>query len=110
MKTIAFHAKALEFILEQEAEIRREIGEALRDLQKGVSLGLPLSRPLPVVASGVHELRVQGGRTSVRVLYVAKLADRIVVFHGFQKKTQKMPAHEIAIGQQRLREVLHEQG
>jgi phage-related protein len=29
------------------------------------------------------------------------------VFHGFQKKTQKTPTQEIAVGQQRLQEVLH---
>lgn len=72
VKSVSFHPKALAFIREQESDIRREIGEALRDLQKGVSLGLPLSRPLPVVGSGVHELRVQGARTTVRVFDVAK--------------------------------------
>ncbi|MGZ8423260.1 MAG: type II toxin-antitoxin system RelE/ParE family toxin [Nitrospira sp.] len=30
-----------------------------------------------------------------------------MVFHGFQKKTQKTPTHEIAVSQQRLEEVVH---
>ncbi len=62
---------------------------------------------MPVVASGVHELRVKSGGTAVRVFYFVKLADAIIVFHGFYKKTQKTPVHEITVGQQRLEEVLH---
>ena len=106
MKSITFHPKALAFIRSQSSTIKREIGEALRDVQKGISLGLPLSRPMPAVASGAHELRVRSATTTVRVFYFVKLADTIMVLHGFQKKTQKAPAHEIAVGQQRLKEIL----
>lgn len=107
MKSVTFHPKALEFIREQPPAMRREIGEALRDVQKGISLGLPLSRPMPVVASGAHELRVRDPTTAIRVFYFVNLPDTIVVFHGFQKKSQKAPQREIAVGQQRLQEVLH---
>jgi phage-related protein len=41
------------------------------------------------------------------VFYFVKLADAILVFHAFQKKTQKTPKREMALGQQRLKEVLH---
>lgn len=107
VKSITFHPKALAFIRSQSPTIKREVGEALRDVQKGISLGLPLSRPMPTVASGVHELRVRSTTTIVRVFYFVKVTDTIVVFHGFQKKTQKTPTQEIAVGQQRLQEVLH---
>lgn len=107
MKPVIFHPKALAFIRGEEPEVRKTIGEALRDLQKGISLGLPLSRPMPTVASGAHELRLKSKTTAIRVLYFAKLAEAIVVFHAFQKKTQKTPPHELAVGRQRLREVLH---
>jgi len=107
IKSITFHPKALAFIRSQSPPIKREIGETLRDVQKGIHLGLPLSRPMPAVASGVHELRVRSATTAVRVFYITKLADTILVFHGFHKKTQKTPTHEIAVGQQRLKEVLH---
>ena len=107
MKSITFHPKALVFIRGQSPAIKREIGEALRDVQKGIRLGLPLSRPMPVVASGAHELRVRDSTTTIRVFYLATLADTIVVFHGFQKQTQKTPKHEIAVARQRLKEALH---
>ncbi len=59
------------------------------------------------VASGTHEFRVMGKTSSVRVFYFVKLAEAILVFHVFQKKTQKTPKREMALGQQRLKEVLH---
>ena len=107
MKPIVFHPKALALIRGEDPESRKAIGEALRDLQKGISLGMPLSRPMPEVASGVHELRVRGKTSAVRVFYFVKLAEAILVFHAFHKKTQKTPQREVAIGQQRLREVRH---
>ncbi len=69
---------------------------------------MPLSRPMTVIASGVHELRVRGERASVRVFYYVRLADAIIVFHAFQKKSQKTPAREIDLARRRLREVLDE--
>jgi phage-related protein len=106
VKSITFHPKALAFIRSQSPAIKREVGEALRDVQKGISLDLLLSRPMPTVASGVHEFRVRSATTVVLVFYFVKVADTIVVFHGFQKKTQKTPTQEIAVGQQRLKEVM----
>jgi phage-related protein len=48
-----------------------------------------------------------GETSSVRVFYFVKLAEAILVFHAFQKRTQKTPKREMALGQQRLKEVLH---
>lgn len=108
VKPIDFHASALEFIREQATSIRRHIGEALRDLQKGVNLGMPLSRPMPIIAPGVHELRIRGEETTVRIFYYVRKADAIIVFHAFQKKSQKTPSREINLARQRLQEVLNE--
>jgi phage-related protein len=108
MKPVDFHPRALEFIRGQSASIRRQVGEALRDLQKGVSLGMPLSRPMTTVARGVSELRVRGEGEKVRVFYYMRKADAIIVFHAFQKKSQKTPSREIHLACQRLQEVLNE--
>jgi len=106
VKPIVFHAKALAFIREQSISIRRQIGEALRDLQKGVSLGMPLSRQMTVIAPGAHELRVRGDGSTVRVFYYVHRSDSIVVFHALQKKSQKTPLREINLARKRLKEVL----
>jgi phage-related protein len=107
VKPVLFHPKALNLIRGEEPDIQKQIGEALRDLQKGISLGPPLSRPMPTVAAGVSELRVRGKTAAIRVFYFVKLPEAIVVFHAFQKKTQKTPAQELTLGRQRLTEVLH---
>lgn len=106
MKGIKFHPKALAFIRELSPEIRQKLGESLRDLQKGLSIGMPKSRPMPSVAPGAAELRVKDASTTARVFYLTKVADLIIVFHGFQKNTQKTPPHEIEVGKKRLKEIL----
>jgi phage-related protein len=105
VKSVRFHPKALEFIREQSPALRQCIGEAIRDLQKGMTLGMPLSKPMPSVASGVYELRLKDKGSAVRIFYFVKLDDAILVFHGFQKKTQKTPQHEIVVAWKRLKEV-----
>jgi hypothetical protein len=72
MKPVDFHPRALEFIRAQPPSIRRQVGEALRDLQKGVSLGMPLSRPMTAIAPGVSELRVRGEGATVRAFYFVR--------------------------------------
>ena len=67
---------------------------------------MPLSRPVASVASGVEELRVRDRSGAYRVFYYAKLADSVLIFHAFTKKTQKTPPAEIALAQKRLKEML----
>jgi hypothetical protein len=45
---------------------------------------------------------------TVRVFYATARAEAIIVFHAFQKKSQKTPAREIELARRRLGEVLNE--
>lgn len=108
MKPIDFHPRVLEFIRGQTVPIRRQIGEALRDLQKGISPGMPLSRPMSVIAPGVRELRVSDETTTVRGFYSTANTEALAVLHAFQKKSQKRAVREIELARRRLREVLNE--
>ena len=81
------------------------MGKAIFDLQKGERLSMPLSRPMASIALGVEELRVKDGSGTYRVFYFTKLADSVLIFHAFTKKTQKTPPREIALAQQRLKEM-----
>lgn len=76
-------------------------------LQEGMSLRFPLSRPIRQVGANVEELRVRDASGAYRVFYLARFADKVLVFHAFQKKTQRTPQREIEIGKKRLREMLH---
>ena len=61
---------------------------------------------MPDVAPGVYELRVKDRTKAVRVFYIARIKDFILVFHAFEKKTQKTPRHEIELGRKRIKEFL----
>jgi phage-related protein len=82
---------------------RLEAGYLLRLLQQGESLGLPHSRPMPVIGPRCHELRINDEVGTFRILYRADI-DAVVVLDVFLKKTQHTPQSVIATCKLRLRE------
>lgn len=108
MKPAVFHPSARATLQDFPIEVRRELGKAIYDLQKGHKLAMPLSKPIVSVGKGVEELRVKDSSGAYRVFYFARMASAILVFHAFQKKTQKTPKHEIELGRKRLKELLDE--
>ena len=72
---------------------RREAGDLLRQLQDGVSLGLPHSRPLPTVGPQCHELRVKDSRHHWRIVYRLD-CDAVLVASIFAKKGKAMQNRE----------------
>jgi phage-related protein len=110
VKPAVFHPKARVAIKGFPEDVRREFGKIIFDLQKGERLSMPLSRLMPSVAAGVEELRVKDRSGAYRVFYYTKLADSVLIFHAFVKKTQRTPPHAIALGRNRLREMLDEEG
>lgn len=108
MKPAIFHPKARLAIQDFPEDVRRELGKAIFDLQKGTKLSMPLSKAMPSVGSGVEELRIKDRSGAFRVFYLTRFRDAIIVFHAFQKKTQKTPKHEIEVGQKRLKEMIYE--
>ena len=109
MKFAVFHPKARDALRDFPENLRREFGKVIFDLQKGEKLYMPLSRPMPSVARGVEELRIKDRSGAYRVFYYTRLADSVLIFHAFSKKTQKTPPHEIALAQKRLKEILDEE-
>ncbi len=71
-------------------EVRGEIGMLLRDLQDGEHLQLPHSRPMPIIGSRCHELRVNDRNKTWRVIYRLD-TDAVVILDVFEKKTEKTP-------------------
>jgi phage-related protein len=106
VKLAVFNPRARDAIRSFSEDVRREFGKVIFDLQKGEKLSMPLSRPMASVASGVEELRIRDRSGVYRVFYYTKVADSVLIFHAFVKKTQKTPAQEIALAQKRLKEML----
>jgi len=84
---------------------RIETGVLLRRLQKGEMLVMPQSRPMPVIGTRCHELRVPDPATSQTWRIVYRTDQReILVVDVFSKKAQQTPRHVIATCIRRLRE------
>jgi phage-related protein len=69
---------------------RLEVGFLLRRLQKGESLGLPHSRPMPSLGRRCHELRVRDETHSWRLFYRLD-PDAVVILGVHEKKTERTP-------------------
>jgi hypothetical protein len=59
MKPIRFHPAVLREMSRLDFSTREELVGILDALARGVSLGMPVSRPLSAVAQGVSELRLR---------------------------------------------------
>lgn len=108
MKPALFHPKAREEIKTFPEEVRKELGKAILDLQKGHTLGMPLSRPMSSVALGVEELRIRDRAGIYRTFYYKRSSRGVLIFHAFMKKTQKTPLQDVELGRKRLQEMLDE--
>ena len=64
-------------------KLLKELGYKLRE---------PYSKHLE---DGIFELRVQAGNNISRVLYFFYVGNKLILTHGFIKKTQKTPREEI---------------
>ncbi len=86
-------------------EARREVGALLRQLQQGVHLSLPQSRPMPSIGNRCHELRVLDKDCNWRVIYRIE-SDAIVILDVFPKKSQATPKSVIEQSKARLAQYL----
>lgn len=81
---------------------RIETGSLLRRLQRGESLSLPHSRPMPSIGRACHELRIQDSNQSWRIVYHVD-PEAIVILDVFVKATRQTPQSVIETCRARLR-------
>ena len=75
----------------------------LRLLQRGDPVGMPHSRPMPVIGARCHELRIIDANKTWRIIYRID-KDAIVIADVFEKKTQQTPKRVIEACKRRLRD------
>jgi phage-related protein len=103
VKPIEFAGDSLARLRDFPPTARRAAGYQLDRVQRGLE---PDDwKPMRAVGRGVRELRIRDRAGAFRVIYLATLADRIVVLHAFQKKTQRTAKHDIELAANRLREL-----
>lgn len=65
----------------------------------GTQLGMPYSRH---VRGQIWELRITSGRRSYRILHSPVAGHTFALLHAFSKKTEKTPARDLALAEQRF--------
>ncbi len=84
-------------------EARLHAGFLLRRLQRGDTLSMPYSRPMPIIGPGCHELRIVDGDSTWRIVYRTD-EDAVIIAEVFQKKTAQTPKRVISTSTTRRRE------
>jgi phage-related protein len=75
------------------SEDRKRIGEDIKTVEFGWPVGMPACRPL---GDGIYEVRTNLAQNRVaRVLFYIDKKSRMVLLHGFIKKTRKTPGDDL---------------
>lgn len=91
-----------EWLRELPPEDRKIIGQDIARVEYGWPIGMPTCRPL---GAGLFEVRSDlTGRRIARVLF-CPTEGRLVLLHGFIKKTQQTPQADLALARSRQKDV-----
>ena len=106
---IEIHRGALKELRKFPSDVLFRAKEAFAFLEHGELLSMPLSRPMPSIWPGCHELRISDKQGTYRIFYVLVIKGTIFVPHCFHKKTQKTPPSDLSLVKHRIKEYLHGQ-
>jgi phage-related protein len=74
-------------------EDRKRIGEDVKTVEFGWPIGMPVCKPL---ADGIYEVRTTLAQNRIaRMLFYIDKKGRMVLLHGFIKKTRKTPDEDL---------------
>ena len=103
LKPVAWMGSSHEDLKAFPDEAQDDAGFQLFRVQRGLD---PRDwKPLPIVGSGVREVRVHTG-VEHRVVYVAKFEEAVYVLHAFEKRTRKTRQADIDLARRRYADVL----
>ena len=80
---------------------RKIIGEDIKTAQFGWPLGMPLIKK---IEPGLWEVRSRLVNKIARLIFTV-LEERIILLHGFIKKSQKLPIEDLRLARQRLNDI-----
>jgi len=85
---------------------RKRIGEDIKTVEFGWPIGMPVCEPL---GNGIYEVRTGLAQNRIaRVLFYIDKKGRMVLLHGFIKKTQKTPNEDLNLARNNMRK--HQRG
>jgi phage-related protein len=97
-RTVSGREPVREWLRQIDPVDRKRIGEDLYTLQLGWPAGMPLARKLE---PNLWEFRCRISNGIVRIMFTEE-KDALILLHGFIKKSQKLPANELALAKERL--------
>jgi phage-related protein len=101
---VVWEGDSLDVLRRFPSPVKQDFGAELRRLQEG---DRPLhSRSMPSIGARVYELKEQDERAWYRVIYLAKIRNRIYILHCFEKKSAKTGKNDMATAKARLKQVL----
>jgi len=104
MKIVTFLGDSLKCLREFPEDARQDAGYQLDKVQRGEQ---PDDfKPMPSIGKGVEEIRVWDESGTYRVIYTARLADKVYVLHAFQKKTQATAKRDIDPAKERFNQLM----
>ena len=91
-----------DWLLDLDDEDRLIVGKDIAKVEFGWPIGMPYCRPM---GSGLWEIRstISNGRITRVLFCIAQ--DRLVLLHGFIKKTQATPKPELDRARARMKEI-----
>jgi phage-related protein len=101
--TSSGRSQVYEFIRGLPDATAKEVHYAVDMLEMGMTLSMPLSRPMTGIFPGLHELRFRDSIGQVRIIYWLKQKDSIYFLHAFRKKTRETPQREIDLVLKRIK-------
>jgi phage-related protein len=87
-----------EWLKDMSRDNRKTLGEDIKTLQFGWPVGMPLARKMD---TDLWELRSTISSGIARTFFTV-YQKKIVLLHGFVKKSQKTPSNELATAKRRL--------
>lgn len=91
-----------DWLKDLDEDDRRTLGEDIATVEFGWPIGMPTCKSL---GGGLWEVRTSlPSKREARVIFVVK-DERMVLLHGFIKKTQKTPKADLDLAKKRMKEI-----
>jgi phage-related protein len=92
-----------DWLQDLDREDRKMVGEDIKDVEFSWPIGMPLCRAM---GNGLWEVRSALTRGRIARVLFCTSSGRMILLHGFIKKTQRTPATDLAVALKRMREII----
>lgn len=88
------------WLKELPPEDRKRVGEDIKTVEFGWPIGMPTCKPL---GQGIYEVRTNLAHNRIaRVLFYIDKRSRMVLLHGFLKKTRQTPQEDLDLARKNM--------